>query len=215
VRRWARENTVSREEVVDLYLRGEIGRRTFIRKLVGLGVSATAAATYAGLLVPQPALAARGDFYGPYHPGDDHYNPPPTTATAAGAPASGQPGGEQPSADKAGPALGVVVTSFGVGDLVQAAAVSVELSSDEAATVELQTTLSVTRRRRRALRFVLAKQIVTFDGAGGRTVRVPLGRAARSALRSASGASVACTAKATDRAGNTTQRTAAAKGSAA
>src|SRR3954454_8338333 len=114
---------MSREQVVDLYLRGEIGRRTFIRKLVGLGISLTAAATYAELLVPQPALAAREDFYGPYHAGGAHYTPPPVTGSAAGAPADGPPGGNQPAADTTGPALSVAITGFGVADLVQLGAV--------------------------------------------------------------------------------------------
>jgi hypothetical protein len=66
---------VSREELVDGYLKGEITRRVFIRRLVAAGVSLSAAVAYSQVLRPQAAAAhARGskqfydfyDFYGFY-----------------------------------------------------------------------------------------------------------------------------------------------------
>jgi hypothetical protein len=46
---------VSKHELVEAYLTGKIGRRAFIRGLVALGVSASAAATHATLLGPAAA----------------------------------------------------------------------------------------------------------------------------------------------------------------
>ena len=45
---------MSREELVHAYLNGEISRRAFVRRLVAVGVSLTAALTYAEM---DPALA--------------------------------------------------------------------------------------------------------------------------------------------------------------
>jgi hypothetical protein len=56
---------MSKRELVDAYLSGEVNRRLFVRGLVALGVPATTAAAYAVAL--QPASAShRDDFYG--HP---------------------------------------------------------------------------------------------------------------------------------------------------
>jgi hypothetical protein len=49
---------MSREELVNAYLNGEISRRTFVRRLVAAGVSLTAALTYAEM---DPALAHAGE----------------------------------------------------------------------------------------------------------------------------------------------------------
>ena len=45
-------------ELIDAYVRGEIDRRGFISKLAALGVSATAAAAYAGSLAPGASAAS-------------------------------------------------------------------------------------------------------------------------------------------------------------
>jgi hypothetical protein len=52
---------MSKEALLDAYLRGEISRRRFIHGLVGAGVSLAAATAYSGL-VPQRALAAGGSY---------------------------------------------------------------------------------------------------------------------------------------------------------
>jgi hypothetical protein len=49
---------LSRESIVQAYLRGEISRRTFIRRLVATGVSLSAAVSYTQLLTPEWARAA-------------------------------------------------------------------------------------------------------------------------------------------------------------
>lgn len=51
---------MSQEEVVSAYARGQIGRRTFIRRMVMTGVSIGAALSYADLLRATPA-AAQGE----------------------------------------------------------------------------------------------------------------------------------------------------------
>ncbi len=54
---------MSRDELVNRYLDGQISRRVFIRKLVASGVSVFAALSYAEVLKAAPAYAVLGDFY--------------------------------------------------------------------------------------------------------------------------------------------------------
>lgn len=54
---------MSRQELVQGYLDGQMGRRVFIRRLIATGVSAGAALSYANLLEASPAAAQEGDFY--------------------------------------------------------------------------------------------------------------------------------------------------------
>jgi hypothetical protein len=54
---------VSRNELLEAYVAGDIGRRAFIEGLVGLGMTATTAASYAIALQPMTAEAARELFY--------------------------------------------------------------------------------------------------------------------------------------------------------
>ena len=49
---------MSRDQVVDAYLRGDLSRRLFVRRLVAVGVSLTAALTYAQM-VPSSASAGK------------------------------------------------------------------------------------------------------------------------------------------------------------
>jgi hypothetical protein len=62
---------VSKEALVEAYLRGRITRRIFVRRLVAAGLTVSAAATYARMLHPDPAQASPKlrDFYDFY---DDH-----------------------------------------------------------------------------------------------------------------------------------------------
>lgn len=48
---------MSKQLLVESYLRGEVGRRLFVRRLVAMGVSVTAALAYAQI-APAPAGAA-------------------------------------------------------------------------------------------------------------------------------------------------------------
>lgn len=60
-RKWG--SAVSREELVEQYLDGQLSRRVFIRRLIATGVTTAAAFSYASLLESSPAAAAAGDFY--------------------------------------------------------------------------------------------------------------------------------------------------------
>jgi hypothetical protein len=60
---------MSKHELIDAYLSGTINRRTFVRELTALGVSATVAASYAVALRPTAVEAGR-DFYD-YYPDDE------------------------------------------------------------------------------------------------------------------------------------------------
>jgi hypothetical protein len=54
---------VSRQEIVEGYLGGQLSRRVFIRRLVATGVTAAVAINYAGLLDADPAVAGEADYY--------------------------------------------------------------------------------------------------------------------------------------------------------
>lgn len=54
---------MSREELVERYLDGQLSRRVFIRRLVLTGVTTAAALSYASILEALPADAAVTDFY--------------------------------------------------------------------------------------------------------------------------------------------------------
>lgn len=54
---------MSREELVQGYLGGQLSRRVFVRRLVATGVTAAAALSYASVLEGVPADATVGDFY--------------------------------------------------------------------------------------------------------------------------------------------------------
>jgi hypothetical protein len=54
---------VSRQEIVEGYLDGQLSRRVFIRRLVATGVTAAAALSYASVLDADPAAAELADYY--------------------------------------------------------------------------------------------------------------------------------------------------------
>jgi hypothetical protein len=56
--RTRRRGVMSRQDLVDAYVSGQVGRRAFVRGLVALGVSASAAAAYADALKPSETEAA-------------------------------------------------------------------------------------------------------------------------------------------------------------
>lgn len=65
---------MSEQQLVEAYVEGRIGRRTFIRRLVATGVSMSAAVAYTHLLNPSPAAAEHVD---------DHYESPAVVTTDA------------------------------------------------------------------------------------------------------------------------------------
>jgi plastocyanin len=54
---------MQRQELAARYLDGQMGRRVFLRRLVGLGVALPSALAYADLLRADPAAAAAYDYY--------------------------------------------------------------------------------------------------------------------------------------------------------
>jgi hypothetical protein len=54
---------MQRQELARRYLDGQMGRRVFLRRLVGMGVTLPAALAYAELLHADPAAAATYDYY--------------------------------------------------------------------------------------------------------------------------------------------------------
>ena len=55
---------MSKQELVDAYISGVINRRTFVRGLTALGLTASLAASYAVALQPTTAKKRKGnDFY--------------------------------------------------------------------------------------------------------------------------------------------------------
>lgn len=63
---------MTEHELVGAYVRGQISRRTFIRRLMKLGVSLTAALTYSNVLWASPASASSAlDLYNLYCTGGD------------------------------------------------------------------------------------------------------------------------------------------------
>jgi hypothetical protein len=54
---------MSKRELVDAYVSGAINRRTFVRGLTALGLTASLAASYAVALQPAARKRKGGDFY--------------------------------------------------------------------------------------------------------------------------------------------------------
>lgn len=54
---------MSQDELIQRYLDGQLGRRVFIRRLIGTGVATAVAFTYADILQAMPAGATVADFY--------------------------------------------------------------------------------------------------------------------------------------------------------
>src|SRR3990172_6938420 len=77
---------MSREELVQADLGGQMSRRVFLRRLVATGVSLAAAVTYADVLKARPAAATMGpnDFY--IHVVDYAFSPQTATLTGVGQP---------------------------------------------------------------------------------------------------------------------------------
>ena len=74
---------MSSSEIVESFLRGEISRRTLVRRLAAAGVSMSAAVAYSELLRPEWAFAAEQctpehyDMYGHYGFYCHYEQPPP------------------------------------------------------------------------------------------------------------------------------------------
>jgi hypothetical protein len=204
---------MSSAEVVDSYLRGEISRRTLIRRLIAGGVSVSAAVAYSELLRPEWAFASHQctdefyDLYGFYGDCGDHYGgntPPPKQEVSQPPPTQddSQPG---PVPDTTPPGTRMRVSRLSLATLLLTRRLVVRFVSSEAASVAFTATMTVGRRSaaaEAARRIVVARGSARFAEAGRKRVRLKLTRRGRRALLKRDRATLRVTARAVDLAGN-------------
>jgi hypothetical protein len=195
---------LSSAEVVDSFLRGEISRRTLIRRLVAAGVSLSAALAYSELLRPNWALASHQctdefyDLYGFYGDCGDHYTdtpPPKQEAPKDPAPVDNkQP--EPPPPDTTPPTTGMKVSKLSLATLLVLGRFVVRFTSSEAGAVSFTVTTTAARR------VVVARGSAKFARPGTKRVSLKLTRAGRKALLKRRRATLKIRARAVDQAGN-------------
>ena len=210
---------MSSTEIVESFLRGEISRRTLVRRLVAAGVSLSAAVAYSELLRPEWAFASHQctdefyDLYGFYGDCGNHYggNTPPPDQTPAKT--EEQPKVEQQPlpGDTTPPATGMKVSKLSLAGLLVTGRFVVRFSSSEAGSVAITTTMALpggSGAAEAARRIVVARGSATFRAAGTKRIRVRLTRRGRKALLKRRRASLRVTARAVDAAGNARVRVA-------
>ena len=180
---------MSREDLIDAYVSGEISRRTFIRRLAAAGVSLAAAGAYAQLLGTDDAQAARAPrdgFYEPVHGGFyDSANPAAKSDPPQGRPADGL----KPAAGN--PAGTLSVEDFTLADAFRARRLYVDVTGDRPVAITLSAATSAKGRRRGAR---LASTRASLPAAGGKNIALRLSRTAALRLRAARGRSIVFTA---------------------
>lgn len=198
---------MSSTEVVESFLRGEISRRTLIRRLVAVGVSASAAVAYSELLRPAWAFASHEctdefyDLYGFYGDCGNHYPPPPEQNVPQ------NPVPTQPTAapDTTRPTIGMKVSKLSLASLLVTGRLVVRFTSNEAGSVGFTVTTTVAGRAAAAdaaRRVLVARGSATFARPGTKRVRLKLTRAGRKALLKRRRATLKVRARAVDKAGN-------------
>jgi hypothetical protein len=207
---------VSSSEVVESYLRGEISRRTLVRRLAAAGVSLSAAAAYSELLRPEWALASHQctdefyDLYGFYGDCGDHYGgtAPPSKQEPTGG-TDNPPGGDTqpdpPPQDTTPPGTRMKVSKLSLAALLVTNRLVVRFTSNEASSVTFTATISVPSRSgaaEAARRIVVARGSARFRSAGTKRVRLKLTRRGRKALLKRRRATLRITSRAVDAAGN-------------
>jgi hypothetical protein len=203
---------VSRQDIVDSYLQGEISRRSFVRRLVAAGVALSAATAYAELLSPRWAQAATTvtchythyDDNGDYHYDgfyDCHYdeeNPKPNP----------NPG---PPPDHTAPGAKFKLSKLSLHALLLTGRFLVKFTTTEAGEVVLVATLRTggSGGTHAAKRRVIARGHAHFARAGTKKIPVKLTKKGRKALkpllkskRKRHHAHITVTATAVDGAGN-------------
>jgi len=202
---------MSSAEVVDSYLRGEISRRTLIRRLVAVGVSMSAAVAYSELLRPAWAFASHEctdefyDLYGFYGDCGDHYanTPPPAQDPPKDpVPVNNQP---TPTPDTTRPTIGMKVSKLSLASLLVTGRLVVRFTSSEAGSVGFTVTTTVaggSAAAEAARRVLVARGSATFARPGTKRVRLKLTRAGRKALKKRRRATLKIRARAVDGAGN-------------
>jgi hypothetical protein len=215
---------MSSSEIVESFLRGEISRRTLVRRLVAVGVSMSAAVAYSELLRPEWALAAEEctpefyELYGFY--GDcDHYehppppqNPPPEQKPPEYKPPDNPPG---PTPDTTAPGTHMKVSKLSLVTLLVTGKLVVDFTMSEPGSVAFTVTLAQAHASdasaEDARRLVVARGNAKFTKAGRKRVRLKLTRKARRVLKKRRRATLRVRARAVDGAGNARVRTATLK----
>jgi len=204
---------LSSAEVVESYLRGEISRRTLIRRLVAVGVSLSAAVAYSELLRPAWALASHQctdefyDLYGFYGDCGNHYPdpPPPQPEPAKVEPPVDNKQPDPPPPDRVPPTTGMKVSKLSLASLLVTGRLVVRFTSSEAGSVGFTVTTTVAGRAaaaEAARRVLVARGSATFARPGTKRVRLKLTRAGRKALLKRRRAILKVRARAVDKAGN-------------
>jgi hypothetical protein len=211
---------VSSSEVVQSFLRGEISRRTLIRRLVAAGVSLSAAMAYSELLRPEWAFASHEcsaefyDHYGYYGDCGEHYTvtppkkdptenrtPPPPPPPPP--PDDNQPG--PPPPDTTPPTTGMKVSKLSLATLLLTGRLVVRFTSSEAGSVTFTVTTTVANRSaaaEAARSVVVARGSARFARPGTKRVRLKLTRRGRKLLLKRRRVTLKVRARAVDAAGN-------------
>ncbi|HMJ97359.1 MAG TPA: hypothetical protein VK486_16010 [Thermoleophilaceae bacterium] len=209
---------MSSGEVVESYLRGEISRRTLIRRLVAAGVSFSAAVAYSELLRPSWAYASHEctaeyyDLHGFYGDCGNHdttpppQDPPPEEKKPDNPPA--------PTPDTTAPATLMKLSRLSLASLLLTGRLVLDFTSSEAGTVSFTVTTGVPGRSAAAeasRRVVVARGTTKFAAPGKKRVRLKLSRRGRKLLAKRRRASLRVTARAVDRSGNARVRSVSVK----
>jgi hypothetical protein len=207
---------VSSSEVVESFLRGEISRRTLIRRLVATGVSLSAAVAYSELLRPEWAFASHEcsaefyDLYGFYEDCGEHYTttPPPPKKDPESQPPAPPSDDKQPTPptpDTIPPTTGMKVSKMSLATLLLLGRIVVRFSSSEASSVTFTVTTTVANRSaaaEAARTVVVARGSAKFARPGTKRVRLKLTRRGRKVLLKRRRATLRVRARAVDTAGN-------------
>ena len=216
---------MSSSEIVESFLRGEISRRTLVRRLAAAGVSLSAAVAYSELLRPEWAFAAEQctpefyELYGFYGEDCDHYeqpppkeNPPPDDKPPENKPPDNNPG---PQPDTTAPTTLMKVSKLSLVSLLVTGRLVVNFTMSEPGSVSFVVTMALAGQSEAdadaARRLVVARGSAKFAKAGRKKVRLKLTRRARRVLKKRRRATLRVRARAVDRAGNARVRTATLK----
>jgi hypothetical protein len=215
---------MSSSEIVESLLRGEISRRTLVRRLAAAGVSLSAAVAYSELLRPEWAFAAEQctpefyELYGFYGVDCDHYEqPPPKETPPAGnnPPGNAPPGNNQPPADTSAPGTQMKVSKLSLVSLLVTGQLVVNFTMSEPGSVSFAVTMALAGTSEAdadaSRRLVVARGSAKFAKAGRKKVRLKLTRRARKVLKKRRRATLRVRARAVDLAGNARVRTATLK----
>ena len=212
---------MSSSEIVESFLRGEISRRTLVRRLAGAGVSLSAAVAYSELLRPEWAFAAEQctpehyELYGHY----EHYchyeqqppkeNPPPQNTPPGG---NNPPG---PSPDTTAPTTSMKVSKLSLVTLLITGRLVVDFAMSEPGSVSFTVTMALAGASdagaEASRRLLVARGSAKFAKPGRKKIRLKLTRKARRVLKKRRRATLKLRARAVDGAGNARVRTATLK----